>query len=211
MGVSNTRRCWNMFQLPEGVESACNVGCCGIDGCVSTLVGASLVNSDRLCYVVVGDLTFFYDLNSLGNHHIGKNLRVMLVNNGRGTEFRLGIHHCNDFGDTADKYMAAAGHFGNKSPLLVKHYAEDLGFYYLSATTKEEFMTALSNFTNPQLSDRSMILEVFTDSKDESEALYLMSHIQSDAKGMVSSKLKDAVRNVAGEKGINAIKKILKK
>ena len=38
-----------------------------------------------------------------------------------------------------------------------------------------------------------------------------MSHIQSDAKGMVRSKLKDAVRNVAGEKGINAIKKILKK
>lgn len=110
-----------------------------------------------------------------------------------------------------DKYMAAAGHFGNKSPLLVKHYAEDLGFHYLSATTKEEFMTALSNFTNPQLSDHSMILEVFTDSKDESEALYLMSHIQSDAKGMVRSKLKDAVRNVAGEKGINAIKKILKK
>lgn len=211
MGVSNTRRCWNMFQLPESVESACNVGCCGIDGCVSTLVGASLVNPDRLCYVVVGDLTFFYDLNSLGNHHIGTNLRVMLVNNGRGTEFRLGIHHCNVFGDDADKYMAAAGHFGNKSPLLVKHYAEDLGFHYLSATTKEEFMTALSNFTNPQLSDHSMILEVFTDSKDESEALYLMSHIQSDAKGMVRSKLKDAVRNVAGEKGINAIKKILKK
>mgnify|MGYP001392073795 FL=1 len=123
----------------------------------------------------------------------------------------MGIHHCNVFGDDADKYMAAAGHFGNKSPLLVKHYAEDLGFHYLSATTKEEFMTALSNFTNPQLSDHSMILEVFTDSKDESEALYLMSHIQSDAKGMVRSKLKDAVRNVAGEKGINAIKKILKK
>ena len=81
----------------------------------------------------------------------------------------------------------------------------------LGGFTKEEFMTALSNFTNPQLSDHSMILEVFTDSKDESEALYLMSHIQSDAKGMVRSKLKDAVRNVAGEKGINAIKKILKK
>ena len=56
-----------------------------------------------------------------------------------------------------------------------------------------------------------MILEVITDSKDESEALYLMSQIQSDAKGMVRSKLKDSIRNVAGEKGINAIKKMLKK
>lgn len=119
-----------------------------------------------------------------------------------GYGISLGHSSLQCFGDDADKYMAAAGHFGNKSPLLVKHYAEDLGFHYLSATTKEEFMTALSNFTNPQLSDHSMILEVFTDSKDESEALYLMSHIQSDAKGMVRSKLKDAVRNVAGEKAL---------
>lgn len=211
MGVSNTRRCWNIFQLPAGVESASNVGCCGIDGCVSALVGASLVNPDRLCYIVVGDLTFFYDLNSLGNRHIGKNLRVMLVNNGRGTEFRMDFHYCNDFGDDADKYMAAAGHFGNKSPLLVKHYAEDLGFHYLSATTKKEFTEALSDFTNLRLCDRSMVLEVFTDSKDENEALYLMSHIQSDVKGIVRSKLKSAVKNVAGEKGINAIKNYLKK
>lgn len=98
-----------------------------------------------------------------------------------------------------------------KRVVFVKWHVSFFRIYYLSATTKEEFMTALSNFTNPQLSDHSMILEVFTDSKDESEALYLMSHIQSDAKGMVRSKLKDAVRNVAGEKGINAIKKILKK
>lgn len=209
MGVSNTRRCWNIFQLPAGVESASNVGCCGIDGCVSALIGASLVNPDRLCYIVVGDLTFFYDLNSLGNRHIGKNLRIMLVNNGRGAEFRLNIHPCHVFGDDADKYMAAAGHFGNKSPLLVKHYAEDLGFRYLSAATKEEFMAALSDFTNPQVCDCSMVFELFTDPKDENEALYLMSHIQSNVKGIVRSKLKDAVRNVAGEKGINAIKSIL--
>lgn len=210
MGVSNTRRCWNIFQLPSDVESACNVGCCGIDGCVSTLIGASLVNPDRLCYIVVGDLTFFYDLNSLGNRHIGKNLRIVLVNNGMGAEFRLDIHPCSGFGDDAEKYMAAAGHFGNKSPLLVKHYAEDLGFRYLSAATKEEFMAALTDFTNPRLCDRSMVFELFTDPKDENEALYLMSHIQSDVKGIVRSKLKDAVRNVAGEKGVNAIKRYLK-
>ena len=211
MGVSNTRRCWNIFQLPSGVESACNVGCCGIDGCVSTLIGASLVNPDRLCYIVVGDLTFFYDLNSLGNRHVGKNLRVMLINNGRGAEFRLYHHPAHVFGDDADKYMAAAGHFGNKSPLLVKHYAEDLGFRYMSASTKKEFIEALTDFTNPRLCDRSMVLEVFTDSKDENKALYLMSHIQSDVKGMVLSKLKDTVRNVTGEKGVYELKSFLNK
>ena len=89
----------------------------------------------------------------------------MLINNGVGAEFRLSIHFCNDFGDDANRFMAAGGHFGNKSSKLVKHYAEDLGYRYLSATNKEEFMSALEDFTNPQLMDKSMIFEVFTNAK----------------------------------------------
>lgn len=211
MGVSNTRRSWNMFSLPDGVESACNVGCCGIDGCVSSLIGASLMNPMRLCYIVVGDLTFFYDLNSMGNRHVGNNLRVMLINNGIGAEFRIYSHQCNVFGTEANKYMAAAGHFGNKSPRLVKHYAEDLGYRYLSATNKDEFLSAVEDFTNPTLTDQSMIFEVFTDAKDESDALYLMSHIQVETSIAVRNKLKSAVKNVAGESTIKVMKNIFKK
>ena len=40
------------------------------------------------------------------------------------------------FGDEADRYISAAGHFGNQSSELVKHYAKDLGFKYLSAQIK---------------------------------------------------------------------------
>lgn len=210
IGVSNTRRSWNMFHLPEGVESVCNVGCCGIDGCVSSLIGASLVNPNRLCFGVVGDLTFFYDLNSLGNHHIGKNLRLMLINNGIGAEFRLGSHRCNDFGDDANKYMAAQGHFGNKSHELIKHYAEDLGFRYLSANDKEEFLEALKEFASPELSDKSIILEVFTRHEDESEALARMSNIEVDAVVKAKASLKNAVKSMLGENMVGRIKKAIK-
>lgn len=210
MGVSNTRRSWNMFHLPEGVESACNVGCCGIDGCVSSLIGASLINPNRLCFGVVGDLTFFYDLNSLGNHHIGKNLRLMLINNGVGAEFRLSIHPCSAFGEDANRYMAAGGHFGNKSHELVKHYAEDLGFHYLSANSKEEFLEALKEFASPELSDKSMILEVFTRHEDESEALARMSNIEVDAVVKAKASLKNAVKGMLGENAVGRIKKVLK-
>lgn len=210
IGVSNTRRSWNMFHLPEGVESACNVGCCGIDGCVSSLIGASLINPNRLCFGVVGDLTFFYDLNSLGNHHIGKNLRLMLINNGVGAEFRLSIHPCSAFGEDANRYMAAGGHFGNKSHELVKHYAEDLGFHYLSANSKEEFLEALKEFTSLKLSDKSMILEVFTRHEDESEALARMSNIEVDAVVKAKASLKNAVKGMLGENAVGRIKKVLK-
>jgi 2-succinyl-5-enolpyruvyl-6-hydroxy-3-cyclohexene-1-carboxylate synthase len=211
ISASNSRRCWNMFHLPESVQCTSNVGCCGIDGCTSTMIGSSLASPNRLCYLVTGDLAFFYDLNSLGNRHIGNNIRIILINNAIGAEFKLAPHFCYKFGETADPYMAAAGHFGAKSPVLVKHYTEDLGFQYLSATNKEEFLAALDTFTNPEITDKPMILEVFTTHENEDDALRLMTSIIYDKKAAMKSKFAGAIRSVAGEKGIKAIKNILGK
>jgi 2-succinyl-5-enolpyruvyl-6-hydroxy-3-cyclohexene-1-carboxylate synthase len=205
ISASNSRRCWNMFHLPEGVQCTSNVGCCGIDGCTSSMIGSSLASPNRLCYLVTGDLAFFYDLNALGNRHIGNNVRILLINNAIGAEFKIGSHYCYTFKDDADKYMAAAGHYGAKSPVLVKHFSEDLGFQYLSATNKEDFLLALEIFANPNLTEQPMILEVFTTHENENEALNLMTSITFDAKHKVA----DAIRSVAGEKGIKAIKSIL--
>lgn len=207
ISASNSRRCWNMFHLPEGVQCTSNVGCCGIDGCTSSLIGSSLASPERLCYLVTGDLAFFYDLNSLGNRHVGNNIRILLINNAIGAEFKISQHYCYTFRDDADKYMAAAGHYGAKSPVLVKHFSEDLGFQYLSATNKEEFLTALETFTNPSITDKPMILEVFTTHENENEALRLMTSITFDAKYKVA----DAIRSVAGESGIKKIKSLLGK
>ena len=206
ISASNSRRCWNMFHLPEGVQCTSNVGCCGIDGCTSSMIGSSLASPDRLCYLVTGDLAFFYDLNSLGNRHVGNNIRILLINNAVGAEFKLSVHPCYAFSSEADKYMAAAGHFGAKSPVLVKHFTEDLGFQYLSATNKEEFIAALDDFTNPNISDRPMIMEVFTTHENENEALLLMTSINVDLKTKMRNKVAGAIRSVAGEKGVKAIK-----
>ena len=211
ISASNSRRCWNMFHLPEEVQCTSNVGCCGIDGCTSSMIGSSLASPNRLCYLVTGDLAFFYDLNSLGNRHIGNNIRIILINNAIGAEFKLSQHFCYKFGETADSYMAAAGHFGAKSPVLVKHYAEDLGFQYLSANNKEEFLIAIETFTTPETTDKPMILEVFTTHENENNALRLMTNINCDAKTALKNKVTDTIRSVAGETGIKLIKNILKK
>ena len=112
------------------------------------MIGASLSDSDKLYFGVFGDLSFFYDMNSIGNRHVGNNLRIMLINNGVGTEFKNYNHPAAAFGETADSYMAAMGHNGNKSKDLVCHYATDLGFMYLSASGKEEFMENVNIFTS---------------------------------------------------------------
>lgn len=221
LGILNSIRSWNLFNIPEGVTSFSNVGGFGIDGCVSSVIGASLANKDKLYFCVVGDLAFFYDMNSLGNRHVGNNIRLMIVNNGRGTEFRNFYHVGSTFGDDADAYIAAAGHYGKKSKSLVKNYSIDLGYEYLSASTKEEFLEQYERFVNPELTDSPIVFEIFTDSKDESDTLKRIWNIESTKTGS----LKNNVRSVAvklyqtqlgntliqvlGKRGIAVVRKLL--
>ena len=210
ISVSNTRRCWNIFHLPKGVTSACNVGCCGIDGCTSTMIGASLVNPDRITYLVTGDLAFFYDLNATFNRHVGKNVRIFVVNNGGGAEFQLYKHPCFTFGTEARQFMGAFGHNGDKSPQLLKNIAESLGFEYLTASTKDEFAKVLPRFTTPQLTDKPMLFEIFTNAEDENDALKRMSSIKTDTESLVRSEISKGLKSLVGESGVSKIKKIFK-
>ena len=157
LGILNSLRSWNLFKTDNSVDVFSNVGGFGIDGCVSSLIGASLINPQKLYFGVVGDLAFFYDLNSLGNRHIRNNLRLLVVNNGKGGEFRNYRHPCSEFGEEAKPYMAASGHFGRKSLTLVKDYVESLGFDYLSAHSKESFMSVADKFLIPQIASKSIV------------------------------------------------------
>lgn len=207
LGILNTLRTWNYFDIPDTVYGYANTGGFGIDGYISSMIGASLVHPDKLYFCVAGDLAFFYDMNVLGNRHVGRNVRILLVNNGKGTEFRNYFHNGADFGEEADKFIAAGGHYGNKSHKLVRHYAEDLGYEYLSADTKEEYLQNLERFLTPEITDRPMLFEVFTNNEDESEAIRMMRNLNISAKGI----LKETVKSMAGEKGIMTLKRILEK
>lgn len=205
-GILNSLRSWNFFELPASVTAASTVGGFGIDGGLSSLVGASLAKTDKLYFAVIGDLAFFYDINVLGNRHAGKNLRILLVNNGKGTEFRQYNAHAAYFGEAADEYVAAAGHFGNQSPTLVKNLATDLGYEYMTASSKPEFEACYEKFVTPDVLDKAIIFEVFTDSRLESEALESIQSLASSPKG----KTTELARKILGPKGISAIKRLIK-
>ncbi|MEX3072006.1 thiamine pyrophosphate-binding protein [Vibrio alginolyticus] len=205
LGILSSLRSWNYFEVPEGVRTASNVGGFGTDGCISSLVGASLNNKDSTYYCILGDLAFFYDMNVIGNRHLGKNVRILVINNGKGTEFRRYNSASAYFGDDADEFIAAAEHFGNKSRSTVKSFSESLGFEYLSAENKEEFMKVHTRFIGEGLNDKPMILEIFTDSKDESESIRLLNTIGKD--GKVS--LKSGAKKIIGKTGVNIVKKAI--
>ncbi|WP_299231541.1 thiamine pyrophosphate-binding protein [uncultured Bacteroides sp.] len=207
LGILNSLRTWNFFDIPESVYGYANTGGFGIDGYISSFIGASLAYPDKLYFCVAGDLAFFYDMNVIGNRHVGRNIRILLVNNGKGTEFRNYMHPGAVFGDEADKFIAAGGHYGNKSHKLVKHYAEDLGYEYLSANDKEEYIKNVERFLTPHVTDRPMLFEVFVDNNDESEAIRMILNVNQSTEGI----LKNVVRETFGENGIKTIKKMLGK
>jgi 2-succinyl-5-enolpyruvyl-6-hydroxy-3-cyclohexene-1-carboxylate synthase len=204
--ILNSLRSWNFFDLPDSVQSFSNVGGFGIDGCVSSLIGASLFDKDKLFYGVIGDLAFFYDINVLGNRHVGNNLRILIVNNGKGTEFRHSSNFATLAGlqDSADDFIAAGTHFGNKSPTLIKNYSENLGFEYISASNKDQFSKVYEQFINPKLNQKSMVFEVFTDSDDETNALQIIRTLHEN-------KTTKIIKDVLGRKTIDILKKKLRK
>lgn len=211
MGIYNSLRCYNYFPLPKSVLGNCNVGGFGIDGGVSTLIGSSLAHPDQLHIGVFGDLAFFYDMNVCGNRHVGNNVRILLVNNGKGNEFRNYGHYCSIFGDDGDRFIAAAGHYGNKSSQLIRHYAEDLGYIYFFAATKEKFLQNMKHFVDPQIGPKPIIFEVFTDTEGESGAIEIMRTFLNDPVIMVKNKVMSTFRGAFGKMGIETVKKLMGK
>lgn len=205
-GILNSLRSWDLWKMDESINGFTNSGGFGIDGDMSSCIGSSLVSPEKLHFLFIGDLAFFYDLNSIGNRHVDKNIRILLVNNGRGTEFRNFCHPGSAFGNKADAYISAAGHYGAQSPQLIRHYAEDLGFEYLTASSKDEFLKVVTRFVEPSITNRPMLLEVFTDSQDESDALEAISYLADDAE----QTLKKVARKILPRKAINAIKSIIR-
>ena len=206
LGIRNSLRSWGYFDIPNSVLSYCNTGGFGIDGGISSLIGASMVNQQSLFYGVFGDLLFFYDMNSLGNRDIKPNLRIIVINNGLGQEFKnVSFPGSLLLGEDIDKFTAAKGHFACQSKTLVKDYAENLGFEYLTASNKEEFAKVYKRFITKELTERPMLFEIFTNTKDETEAHHLTTSIE------LKSKVIRKVHDTLMKPELLAVKNIAKK
>ena len=168
LGILNSLRSMNFFKPDPSVRISCNVGGFGIDGALSTALGQSKADPKRLSFCLLGDLGFFYDMNALGNRHVGNNFRVLLINNGLGAEFRLNIGLESLWGSDTDELIAARGHFGS-----AKGWAESMGFVYMSAKDAKSFDAQIDAFcdANPDRFKHPVVFEVFTDVADEKKAL----------------------------------------
>lgn len=155
---SSTVRYAQLYNIPESVEVCCNRGTNGIDGSLSTAVGYAAA-SQKINFVVIGDLSFFYDMNALWSPKSGKNLRILLLNNEGGEIFQSipGF----DMPERTRDFVTG------KHDAKAKAWAESCGFDYLSASNEEELTQAMTSFTSVEpMNEKPMLLEVFTN-KDE--------------------------------------------
>lgn len=148
---SSTIRYAQLFQLNNKLHVFCNRGTSGIDGSISTAVGAAVV-SDRPVLMISGDLSFFYDSNALWNNYIPSNFRIIVINNQGGGIFRILPGDKNT--DTFNTF------FETKHSLNAKGVCETFGVAYQSASNQEELEDQLHEFYRP--SQGPKLLEIHT-------------------------------------------------
>ena len=208
LGILNSLRSWSLYDTPKSVYSYSNVGGFGIDGGLSSCVGASLCHKDRIYFCIIGDLALFYDLNILGNRNIGNNLRILLSNNGTGYEMHCPNSNGLSFSqEERDRFFCAGGHNGNKSKTLIKNFAESLGFQYMKAETKEEYLKNLRSFIQKEPTEKPLLFEVFVNVEDD-EFAYRATKITLSSGAVTVKKM---AKDFLGERGVNQIKRLIKK
>ena len=191
VSILNSLRNMNFFRLDESIDVVCNVGGFGIDGAVSSAVGQSLA-SDKKVFGLIGDLAFFYDMNSIGIRHIKNNLRLIVVNNNRGEEFRLNPLIEGRFNSKIDLIVAAGGH--NKGGL--KGWAESCGFHYMTTSSKNDIEEKIKDFCSKDFC-KPVLFEVFTSNEDEQRGLNIMldnNLLRREYKGKVKLGLLDKIK-----------------
>lgn len=159
LGNSSTIRIAHYFDINPNIRVFCNRGVNGIDGCMSTFVGHASCTEEP-AFLLIGDLTFFYDMNALWNRYLKNNMRIMLFNNSGASLFHFG-QGLNNF-PTLNNNVAAEHH------TTAKGWVESLGFKYLSSSNQTQFENALPIFVSPE-SDAPILFEVFTDKETDAK------------------------------------------
>lgn len=158
---SSSIRLVSNFEIDPSLEVFCNRGANGIDGSASAFVGMCQEQTE-LCYLLIGDLSFFYDLNSLWNNFLTNNMRIILSNNEGATLFHytVGLNKVPQLDQNI-----AAGHCAT-----AEGWVKSRGFMYIAVRNEAELQKAL-NIAKDKTLKSPVFIEVFTDKETDAQEL----------------------------------------
>ena len=165
---SSVVRYAQLFDPIKSITYWSNRGTSGIDGSSSTAVGAAHANPEKLHVLITGDVSFFYDSNAFWNQYITQNLRIILINNAGGGIFKIIAGP--DTSKQSNEYFVAQHH----------HTAEGIcqafNIHYSSVDSLEVLADKMSDFYTYSTDNRPKLLEIFTPSELNPEALQDFFH-----------------------------------
>ncbi|MCF2446501.1 2-succinyl-5-enolpyruvyl-6-hydroxy-3-cyclohexene-1-carboxylic-acid synthase [Dyadobacter sp. CY345] len=140
------------------LEIFANRGTSGIDGCVSTALGAASI-TEKPVFLLVGDVAFLYDRNGLLIRPLPDNLKIIVLNNSGGNIFRMI--------DGPANVPELESYFETRHPFTARRTSEDSNITYYEASNFESLNVVWNQF----LSNNTIsLLEIFTDPVDNAKA-----------------------------------------
>ncbi|GER59327.1 2-succinyl-5-enolpyruvyl-6-hydroxy-3-cyclohexene- 1-carboxylate synthase [Patiriisocius marinus] len=133
------------------LQTFCNRGTSGIDGSLSTAIGAA-VHSTLPIIHITGDLSFLYDSNGLWNNNIPSNFKIIVINNSGGGIFRIL--------PKAKKMDHFETFFETRHHLNASHLCAMYGLEYFKAQSMSEVESLFSKFL--EHSTKPALIEIFT-------------------------------------------------
>jgi 2-succinyl-5-enolpyruvyl-6-hydroxy-3-cyclohexene-1-carboxylate synthase len=156
MANSSVVRYAQLFDPLYNVKYQSNRGTSGIDGSMSTAVGAAAMETDTWHVHFTGDISFFYDSNSLWNQHLTPNVRIFMINNSGGGIFKIipGPKSTKQY----EKYFVA------KHEHSAEHICKAFNIDYLKVENEEDLTQNMESFYTYTETGRPKLMEIFTDS-----------------------------------------------
>jgi 2-succinyl-5-enolpyruvyl-6-hydroxy-3-cyclohexene-1-carboxylate synthase len=142
LGNSSVARYFNYF--PKRLALYCNRGVAGIDGSLSTAVGAALADPIRKHTVILGDQSFLYDHNALFARELPQNLTICVLNNGIGGIFDW-------LPGTATTGAEARKIFANAQQVDLESLVRAFNVAYVCVENEQELATALATVNGMSL------------------------------------------------------------
>lgn len=138
----------------------CNRGVSGIDGCLTTAIGAASATG-RKTLLLIGDTAFGYDISALWLPIVPSNFKIVLLNNDGGGIFR--------FIDSTRPLPNLEEYFCAPQSLPVRKICDTFGYSYFRAAGAEELIEQIHNFLHDD--SRPALLEIVTDPQTSADTL----------------------------------------
>lgn len=162
VGNSTPIRYSQLFDVATDFATYSNRGTSGIDGSVSTAVGAAAVSPQPIT-LITGDMGFLYDSNALWNTKLPPNIKIILINNGGGNIFR--------FIPGPDRFAELEPYIEASHSFRAEGIAKNFGLSYYSADDAATLQAILPVFFGSENKNTPSLLEIVTPPKISAQVL----------------------------------------